>query len=58
MKEKESKYVYKIGVNHEVENLYEELLKDHHDIAIRFLVDILTIVYQSTEFEIEGADIS
>lgn len=58
MKEKESKYVYKIGVNHEVENLYEELLKDHHDIAIRFLVDILTIVYQSTEFELEGADIS
>ena len=58
MKEKKSKYVYKIGVNHEVENLYEELLKDHHDIAIRFLVDILTIVYQSTEFELEGADIS
>lgn len=58
MKEKESKYVYKIGVNHEVENLYEELLKDHHDIAIRFLVDILTIVYQSTEIELEGADIS
>lgn len=58
MKEKESKYVYKIGVNHEVETLYEELLKDHHDIAIRFLVDILTIVYQSTEFELEGADIS
>ena len=58
MKEKESKYVYKIGVNHEVETLYEELLKDHHDIAIRFLVDILTIVYQSTEIELEGADIS
>lgn len=58
MKEKESKYVYKIGVNHEVETLYEELLKDHNDIAIRFLVDILTIVYQSTEFELEGADIS
>ena len=57
MKEKESKYVYRIGVNHDVENLYEELLKNHHDIAIQLLVDILTIVYQSTEFELEGDDI-
>lgn len=58
MKEKESKYVYRIGVNHDVEILYEELLKNHHDIAIQLLVDILTIVYQSTEFELEGDDIS
>lgn len=58
MKEKESRYVYRIGVNHDVENLYEELLKNHHDIAIQLLVDILTIVYQSTEFELEGDDIS
>lgn len=58
MKEKESKYVYRIGVDHDVENLYEELLKNHHDIAIQLLMDILTIVYKSTEFEIEGDDIS
>ena len=58
MKEKDSKHVYRIGVNHDVENLYEELLKNHHDIAIQLLVDILTIVYQSTEFELEGDDIS
>lgn len=58
MKEKESKYVYRIGVGHDVENLYEELLKNHHDIAIQLLVDILSIVYQSTKFELEGDDIS
>lgn len=58
LKEKESKYVYRIGVNHDVEYLYEELMKEHHDIAIQLLVDILTIVNQSTEFELEGDEIN
>lgn len=57
IKEKESKYVYRIGANHDVENLYEELLKNHHDIAIKLLVDILTIVYESTAFVLDGNEI-
>lgn len=57
MREKESKYAYRIGINHDVEYLYEELLKNHHDVAIQLLVDILTIVYKSTEFELDGDEI-
>lgn len=57
LKEKKENYVYRIGTSHDVEYLYEELLKKHHDVAIQLLVDILTIVYDSTQFELEGAEI-
>lgn len=57
LKEKEEKYVHRIDVNHDVEHLYEELLKNHHDVAIQLLVDILILVYESTQFEMEGAEI-
>lgn len=57
LKEKESKYVYRIGFNHDVEHLYEELLKAHHDEGIQLLVDILKLVYNKTKFELKGAEI-
>ena len=54
---KESKYVHRIGTNHEEEYLYEELLKHHHNKGIQLLVDILTMVYDKTKFELEGSEI-
>ena len=54
---KESKYVHRIGTNHEEEHLYEELLKHHHGKGIQLLVDILTMVYDNTKFELEGSEI-
>ena len=55
--EKESRYVHRIGVDHEVEILYEDLMKNHHDEAIQLLVDILTLVYDNTRIEIKGSEI-
>lgn len=57
LQEKESKYVHRIGTNHEIEHLYEEMLKHHHDIGIQLLVDILKMVYDKTKFELEGSEI-
>lgn len=57
LKEIEYTNVHRIGVTHDIEHLYEELLKNHHDIGIQLLVDILTVVYESTQFKLEGADI-
>ena len=54
---KESKYVHRIGTNHEEKYLYEELLKHHHNKGIQLLVDILTMVYDKTKFELEGSEI-
>ena len=57
LQEKETKYVHRIGTNHQEEHLYEELLKHHHDRGIQLLVDILTMVYDNTKFELEGSEI-
>lgn len=56
-KEKESKYVHRIGINHEIEYLYEDLLKNHHDVGIQLLIDVLSIAYESTKFELDGGEI-
>ena len=56
MTEKDEIY-HKIEVNHDVEDLYEELLKNHHDEGIQLLVDILKMVYDATKLEIEGDEI-
>lgn len=55
--EKESKYVHRIGLNHEVEHLYEDMLKQHHDIGIQLLVDILTLVFENTKVSLECSEI-
>lgn len=55
--EKETKYVYRIGGSHDVNHLFEELLKTHHKEGIQLLVDILKLVYDKTKFEMKGAEI-
>ena len=56
--EKELKYVYRIGADHKVAYLYEELLKNHHDIGIQLLVDILAIVYDKSKLDLSGSEIN
>lgn len=41
----------------DVEFLYHELLEKHHDISIQLLVDILTIFYEATQYELMGGEI-
>ncbi len=55
--EKESRYIHRIGGTRDVEYLFEELLKTHHDEGIQLLVDILKLVYDKTKFELKGAEI-
>lgn len=55
--EKEKKYIPKIEVGYDVKHLYEELLEKYHGAAIQLLIDILSIVYESTKFKVEGSDI-
>lgn len=57
LNEKETKYVHRIGINHEVENLYEELLKNHRIEGVQLLIDILTMVYEESKFKLDGAEI-
>lgn len=56
--EKESKFVYRIGVDHEVNLLYEKLLRNHHNHGVQLLVDILKLVYDNSKFCLDGAEIS
>ena len=55
--DKEEKYVHRLGINHDLENLYEELLKNHRDEGIQLLIDILTLVYDKSKFKLEGSKI-
>ena len=50
-------YVHRIGVSHDVALLYEDILKDHHDLAIDLFIDILNMVYESSKYEIAGHEI-
>lgn len=55
--EKETKYVHRIGISYDVNHLFEELLKAHHNEGIQLLVDILKLVYDKTKFELKGSEI-
>lgn len=55
--EKKERYVNKISISHDVAQLYQELIENHHSIAIKLLVDILNIFYESTLFKVEGEEI-
>ena len=54
---KNEKITHKVSVGHNVGNLYEQLLKSHHDIAIQLLIDVLDMIYESSLFKIEETDI-
>lgn len=47
----------RLKINHDVERLYERLLKTHKAIALQLLADILKCVYDATCFKIDGSDI-
>ena len=57
LKEKGDKYVNRVSVDYEVGHLYEKLLKKHHDIGVQLLIDVLTAIYESTQFKTEENDI-
>lgn len=57
LQEKETDSFHRIKLSHETEMLYHELLQKHHKRAIQLLIDSLTLVYESTKYEIEGSDI-
>lgn len=50
--------LHRIKLSHETEMLYQELLQKHRRQAIQLLIDLLTLVYESTKYEIEGYDIN
>lgn len=58
LEEKEKSGLHRVSINHEEETLYKELLKRHHDYGIQLLIDILALIYESTQYEIEGSEIS
>lgn len=44
----------KISIAHDVEILYQKLIKTHCNIAIEFLIDVLTLLYDATLYHEEG----
>lgn len=54
---KEKSGFHTLSYNHEEESLFEELLKRNREKGIQLLVDILTLVYEATKYEIEGSEI-
>lgn len=55
--EKKKDKLHCIDLSHETEMLYQELLQKHHKRAIQLLIDLLILIYESTNYEIEGSDI-
>lgn len=45
-----------ISVSYDVGELYKKLLKKHYSIAINFLFDVLTLIYNATFYAIEEND--
>lgn len=54
---KESQGIRIIQISHDIEPLYEDLKRLHHEQAIKFYVEILDIIYESTKFKIPESDI-
>lgn len=54
---KEKPGLHTLSYNHDEKSLFEELLKRHREKGILLLVDILTLVYEATQYEMEGAEI-
>lgn len=58
LQEKKTDSLHRIDLSHETEMLYQELLQKHHKRTIQLLIDLLTLIYESTKYEIEGSDIN
>ena len=57
LQEKDQKYGHRITITHDVETLYEELLKNYREKGVRLLVDILSMAYEASKFLLDGAEI-
>lgn len=47
----------KVSIQHNVEDLYEELLKNHHELAIKFFVELISLIFDATKFNINNKEI-
>lgn len=49
--------LYRINLTHDIEMLYQELLQRYPKQAVQLFIDILTLIYESERYIIEGSDI-
>lgn len=56
LQENKETFFPKISVSYDVGELYKKLLKKHYSLAIDFLIDVLTLIYETTSYEIEEND--
>jgi len=56
LQENKETFFPNISVSYDVGELYKKLLKEHYSLAINFLFDVLTLIYETTSYEIEEND--
>lgn len=56
LQENKGTFFPKISVSYDVGKLYKKLLKEYYSLAIDFLFDVLTLIYEATSYEIEEND--
>ena len=56
LQENKETFLPNISVSYDVGELYKKLLKEHYSLAIGFLFDVLTLIYETTSYEIEEND--
>ena len=56
LQENKETFFPNISVSYDVGELYKKLLKEHYSLAIDFLFDVLTLIYETTSYEIEEND--
>jgi hypothetical protein len=56
LQENKETFFPKISVSYHVGELYKKLLKKHYSLAINFLFDVLTLIYETTSYEIGEAE--
>lgn len=56
LQENKGTFFPKISVSFDVGKLYKKLLKEYYSLAIDFLFDVLTLIYEATSYEIEEND--
>ena len=56
LQENKETFFPNISVSYDVGELYKKLLKKHYSLAIDFLFDVLTLVYETSSYEIGEAE--
>lgn len=57
LQEEKTDGLYRINLTHEIEMLYQELLQRYPKQAVQLFIDVLTLIYESERYVIEGSDI-